>query len=374
MGDIVTLLAERDNHEYSKTLSGHIKRKFRNEIDANGSFRGVAPAGYVITGEKYRKQLTRSDGVCRCPNAKNAPNYHKRCVISAQMVIDAITDCSEGIGTIDLGKRLGMNHTAVAKMIRNPTYSTGRYEIRHRDGSGVYVYRCEPLVKPEVQKAAIAALDARLTGDRAASRAIAKEDFSGAVFCAHCDGKMYRYFSGGNKRVDGGSAPKVRRYRCDGCPKSKSVNANEADSAVNDLMAADEAWWHRSRLIPGDDHSAELTRARDELDGLGARRLPRAEMRAETDRLYDEIERLEALPKTAARTVFERVKDENGRVITEGEHWQAMTMRERRAWLQDHAPVTHYVTVKAAPGRKGAVIADVVYRPTDDELASSEAA
>jgi hypothetical protein len=77
VGDIVTLLAERDNHEYSKTLSGHIRRKFRNEVDANNGFRGVAPTGYAIVGEKYRKQLIPSDGVCRCLNASNAPKYHK---------------------------------------------------------------------------------------------------------------------------------------------------------------------------------------------------------------------------------------------------------------------------------------------------------
>jgi hypothetical protein len=371
VGDIVTLLAERDNHEYSKTLSGHIRRKFRNEVDANNGFRGVAPTGYAITGEKYRKQLTPSDGVCRCANAKNAPKYHKRCLISAQMVREAIADCGTGTSTVTLGKRLGMTPDAVAKMIRNPTYSTGRYEIRHRDGSGVYVYRCEPLVKPEVQKAAIAALEARRTGDNVASRAIAKEDFSGAVWCGHCDGRMYRYFGGGRKRADGTTGPKVRRYKCENCPKS--VKADEADKAVNDLMSADDSWWMRSRLIPGDDHSAELARAQDELDSLGARRLPRAEMLAETTRLYDEIDRLEALPSTPARTVYERARDDNGRVISEGEHWGLMTMPERREWLLSRAAVTHYPTVKSAPGRTGVVIADVAYLPADEDRAEAAA-
>ena len=78
MSRLLSMLAMDDNHEYSKTLSGHVNRKFRNEVDANNGFRGGAPTGYVIAGEKYRKQLIPSDGVCRCPNARNAPKYHKR--------------------------------------------------------------------------------------------------------------------------------------------------------------------------------------------------------------------------------------------------------------------------------------------------------
>ena len=262
-----------------------------------------------------------------------------------------------------------MAREAVGRMIRNPIYSTGRYEIKHRDGSGVYVYRCEPLVKPEVQKAAIAALEARRTGDNVKSRAIAKEDFSGALFCGHCDGRMYRYFGGGGYvRKDGSVSEKLRRYSCQDC--RKSVNADEADRVINDLMATDESWWMRSRLIPGDDHSADLARVRDELDSLGARRLPRAEMMAETSRLYDEIERLESLPSIPARTVFERVTDDNGRAVSEGAHWVLMDMRDRRAWLLSRAAETHYVTVKAAAGRTGAVHADVTYLLTGEELAA----
>lgn len=86
-------------------------------------------------------------------------------------------------------------------------------------------------------------------------------------------------------------------------------------------------------------------------------------MLAETSRLYDEIERLESLPSIAARTVFERVKDDNGRAVSEGEHWMLMDMRDRRAWLLSRATVTHYVTVKAAAGRTGVVDADVTYLP-----------
>jgi DNA invertase Pin-like site-specific DNA recombinase len=380
INDMLTMVLGNADHEYSKKISENVSRAFRR-MDTGGSFRGSVPTGYAVTGEKRAKQLTPSDGVCRCPNAANAPKYHARCLISAQQVIDAIEACGTGTSTLILGKRLGMTADAVAKMIRNPIYGTGRYEITHRcpngcpekDGAhktalkagkaphGVYVYRCQPLVKPEVQKAAIAALEARHTGDNVASRSIAKEDFSGAVWCGlhmQVDGKpgepMYRYYSG----KDGA---RVRRYRCGAC--RASVKADEADKAVNALMASDESWWQRARLIEGDDNAAAIARVQDELDNLGTRRLSRAEHRAESDRLYDELERLQALPSTPARTVYERVKDASGRVMSEGEHWLTMSMPERRLWMLGRAAVSHYPIVKAAPGRTGAVIAEIAYVP-----------
>ena len=120
-------------------------------------------------------------------------------------------------------------------------------------------------------------------------------------------------------------------------------------------------------MIPGDDHSAELARLRDELDGLGARRLPRSEHFAESTRLYDAIERLEGMPVEATRTVLERVKDASGRVMSEGEHWSLMGMSERREWLLSRAAASHYVTLKTTAGRTGAVVLSIVALPDKED-------
>jgi hypothetical protein len=99
-----------------------------------------------------------SDGVCRCPTKETSESkYHERCKITAKQVADAIRDCALGFSTVTLGKRLGMAPSSTRRMIENPLYSTGRYEVRRADGS-TYVHRCEPLIDPDIQKQAIAAI------------------------------------------------------------------------------------------------------------------------------------------------------------------------------------------------------------------------
>jgi len=256
-------------------------------------------------------------------------------------------------------------------MIENPIYSTGRYEVKRADGS-TYVHRCEPLVDPDIHKQAIAAIKARRSGDNVSSRSIRKEDFSGALWCAYCAteagpvGRMYRALSGVQNR----------RYRCETC--HRTVKADEADKAIHREYASDESWWLRRRVIPGDDHSAELARLRDEKDNLSSRGLSRAEERAESDRLWDAIERLEAMPTEPTRTVIERVKDASGRVMSEGDHWMQMDMPERREWILDRATDSHYPLIKAAPtpaGRRptGAVELTIAYAPDRDEMAQDAA-
>ena len=363
MGDLLTMLQGNSDHEYSKKISENVNRAFHRTDKENG-FRGVVPTGYMTAGTRGSKRLMPSDGICRCPTS--GTKYHNRCKITAQQVAEAIKLCASGSSTVILGKRLGMSATATRRLIENPIYGTGRYEIQRADGS-VYVHRCEPLVDPDIQKQAVAAIKARSCGDNVSSRSIKKEDFSGAMWCAYCAteagsiGRMYRALSGKQNR----------RYRCDTC--HRTVKADEADKAIHAEMSSAGEWWFRTRIIPGSDHSAELARLRDELDGLGARRLPRAEMLAETSRLYDEIERLEKLPSQPTRTVVERVRDAQGRSMSEGEHWLLMSLKERREWLLDRASASHYLTLRAVPvpqGRRptGAVELTIVYAPDHDEM------
>jgi DNA invertase Pin-like site-specific DNA recombinase len=368
MGDLLTMLQGNSDHEYSKKISENVNRAFLR-TDKENAFRGVVPTGYTAEGTRGAKRLVPSDGVCRCPTT--GTKYHNRCRITSQQVAEAIKLCASGSSTVILGKRLGMSATATRRLIENPIYGTGRYEIKRADGS-TYAHRCEPLVDPGLQKQAIAAIKARSCGDNVSSRSIRKEDFSGAMWCPYCAteagsvGRMYRALSGKQNR----------RYRCDTC--LRTVKADEADKAIHQEYASDESRWFRMRVIPGSDHSAELARLRDELDGLGARRLPRSEMLAETTRLYDEIERLEAMPSEPTRTVLELVKDASGRAMSEGQHWELMDMRERREWILSRAAASHFPTLKAAStpaGRRptGAVELKIVYAPDRDEMAAEAA-
>jgi hypothetical protein len=114
-------------------------------------------------------------------------------------------------------------------------------------------------------------------------------------------------------------------------------------------MLAERAPWARIVPVPSDDHEAEKTRVRDELDHLGARRLPRAEMLAETARLYDELERLEAMPGTPAR--FELQWGDE----TIGQRWESLDMPGRREWLLSD----FRVRVKGTGKRDGSVTVEI---------------
>jgi DNA invertase Pin-like site-specific DNA recombinase len=353
MGKFSALMAHEQNHEYSITLSGHINRKFRNEIDASGSFRGCPPAGYVAEGEKYRKALVRDSG-------QPAGSACKRHRTAAESVHDAFIDAATGTGTVELGKCLGMTADAVAKMLRNTFYSTGKYPIHRSDGVTVY-HTCEggPLVTVDEQRNAVAALESRLTGDHVASRRLRAEsgyqDFSGALFCpcGTTELGMHRYFNGK-------PGARVRRYRCKGC--GKSVMADNADTAVDAAMRARTDLWMRRRFVPGNNTADELARVKIEYSELSARGLDFDAEDAERDRLRAEIRRLKATEPTPGHHVDEIVTRDDGTFATEGEHWASMSMTERREHLANQDPI---VLVSAAPGRTGAVTVELEYEPYD---------
>jgi hypothetical protein len=131
------------------------------------------------------------------------------------------------------------------------------------------------------------------------------------------------------RRADGAGQPCLRVWASAGLSAScvQDGVAVLAHAWVERLLSGRVGPWLRERVIPGDDNSAELTRVRGELDQLGARRLPRTEMLAETARLYDELERLEAMPQTPTRTV----REVSG--ISEGERWRGLDMTQRRELL-----------------------------------------
>lgn len=306
-----------------------IADKFR-EMDANGAFRGMTPAGYESVGAKYAKRLVPSS--------------------RAQDVRDAFAD-AVSMSTTALGTRLGMTADAVAKMIRKPVYSTGQYTVKRADGVTV-IHRCEPLVTPGIQARAIAAIERRRTGDNVTSRALAKDDFSGALWCHNCGGgTMHRYYGG----KDGAH---TRRYICRKC--RKSVKADNADAAVNEFMSASMGMWIEPVWIDGDDHQAELDRVQMELRELPARGLDDDEEDSERTRLRAERKRLEVLPRTSGHWEG-RMSDKSV-----GALWDAKTTSERRAWAVSGE---FKLWVKATGDRSGNVTVDAEW-DGDDEAAA----
>ena len=353
MHDAWNVITAGENHKKSLDISAHVNRGFR-AMDDRGAFRGQPPAGYEAVGEERHKHLV--------PAASRRSVKRKRKGIqvtvtlpSAQDIRDAFND-AESTSTVKLGKRLGFTPDGVAKLLRSRVYSSGQYPVRRKDGVTV-VHKCEPLVKPEVQARAITAVERRHTGDNVSSRALAKDDYSGALWCGNPDcgrATMHRYYSDGRKNKDGSRRPKVRRYLCRQC--RKSVKADAADAAVNAFMAARKVEWLEPVWMPGNDYQADLDRVNLELRELPGRGLGDEEEDAERARLRAERGRLEALPRETGHWT--------GRLsgISEGARWTGMVTSERRAWLVSGE---FRIYVAAKPGRTGDATVELVYADGD---------
>jgi DNA invertase Pin-like site-specific DNA recombinase len=342
MGAFGTIMKAEGNHDYSKAISDNVSRKFR-VMDAAGYHRGGIPAGYAAEGVKGEKKL--------------APHP-----VAAAIVIESFTDSAAGKSTPKVartfkaaneryGLRLPVTADGVAKMLRSPEYSTGH----HKAGSAC---RCKfaPLVSPAQQKLAVAALEARRTGDNVSSRrgpGEANPDFSGALWCAACGaGRMYRYSGGRKLHKNGSYSPPVRRYHCEAC--GKSVKADAADQAVNDLMSSDRATWYVPFATdPNADRDRALEAVKTALAGLASQGLDRRAEQAARESLWTEQDRLGAIPDQPAETFGVPRRDAEGRALTEGDRWVQFSPAERRDWLSAGEPFR--ILVKSAPGRTGAV-------------------
>lgn len=353
MGGMLTIMTGDADHSYSDSISKNVNRANRKR-DAEGSFRGSVPAGYMVTGVKGAKRLVPDvigEGTRGYP---------------AEVIATAITDAGNGASTVTLGARLGMTTSAVGKLLRNSMYSTGRYVIDRNDGVTVQ-HQTTPLVTPDVQRNAIAGLEARDTSTRALREShrgeTTEQDFSGAVWCPVCENPkpMYRYNGGGKPKADGTPTPRTRRYGCKkivgGC--GKSVDADNCDREIDALMSGRLGPWIVTRWIDGDDHAAELARVKLELKEVGARGLAddeedalKAELRAERDRLaelaaHTEPGHWEARPSGKS----------------EGDRWAELNnAAERRAWLTSGE---FMIYARATGDRSGNVLVNLEYVADD---------
>jgi DNA invertase Pin-like site-specific DNA recombinase len=317
-------------------------------IDEAGGFRGSVPAGYMVTGDKYGKKLV--------PDLAN-----QRGKGSFDDIAQAIRDAGTGTSTLKLGARLGMTADAVGKMLRNTTYSTGLYVVTRENGTKV-AHRTTPAVDPDEQARAIAALEARKTGDFVSTR-INRDDYSTALFCWAClssKGRMQRYFGGRKIKQDGTYSDPVRRYRCMNSECGKSVRADDADLATDELMLSQPIPWMELVHVPGNDHAAEQERVKLELDALSGRGLSDEEEDAERQRLRAERDRLTTLPivRPSTKVVWGSKKW--------SDHWRELDPDGRRTWLRGGA---FRVIVRSADDRSGAVEADIMFSSDDDESA-----
>lgn len=349
MGAFGTVMDGDRHHSYSDQISHNVNRANRLRDEQN-VFRGAIPSGYESVGLDGAKQLVphpvggdaMTAAFVDIANGQSTPAIARR---FKRVNAEYNEDLPEGARRL----RLPETWQGVQKCVHNDLYSTGNYRIQRHDGSE-YVYHGPALVSPAQQRAAIAALNARHTGDNVTSRGIAKDDFSGSLWCGSCGtGRMYRYY-----------ASKRRRYRCDNLECHKTVHGPNTDAELHEQMAGYSAPWYVHRI---EDLNAERDRRianiDEELDNLNrtarVNGWTRQQKRDVEDALFEQRDKLAAIANREPVTLVD-VRHDGERALTEGDHWLTMTMAERRDLLTTG---TVMVYVHATADRSGHVVVDI---------------
>lgn len=226
---------------------------------------------------------------------------------------------------------LPLPNSTITALIRRPVYWTGHYAVTDYTGV-VRETEAEPIVTPELWRAANASLDGR-GSTNPKPRLPSEPDYSTALFCSGCFSPAYRRFDGGKVDPDKARYPsgrgrrdRKRVYYCKVC-KGMVWDADRADEQVEQIMSRIDTPEYDMVWLPGSDHAAELERIRQALRDLGARGLSDDEEDAEKLRLRVERDRLAALPVLPPK----RVLRATGRTM--GQAWDAWTHAERVAHL-----------------------------------------
>jgi DNA invertase Pin-like site-specific DNA recombinase len=318
-GRITTILAQYQNHDYSRVLSGHV-RAGHNRVRANRQalgkgLLGRAPWGYEIQGARYFKVLVPSP-----LGLKYIPEIFDRIVAGESLATVAAWLNAEGAPT---GTRRGRDrgHHAVdkppswsaptvQKIVRNPVYKG-----QMRTKAGDYFGSCEALVSSAVWNAAGKRLDSfpkrgpLNTGKRAM--------LAGVAWCGYCGSAVYRSTS--ETRV---------YYRCAGKVTGKScfmVSLAAADRTVDAIMAANPLPVMKLTLAPGKNYEDELDAIEAQVRALKLGTPGYAEQHAALTAEWGRLRDLDCTPD-------EWKELPTGQ--TWGQLWSALEPCQRGPWLQ----------------------------------------
>lgn len=298
--------------EESKTKKDR-KRISDATIDANGGFRWRVPFGYEIYGEKKHKKIRPT-----AEGKKLIPEIFQRCIDG-----ESFNDIAVWLTSVTDRKWWARS---VSLVIRNPAY------IGHGvDSKKNIIYTCPPVIDAAMfakAEKSIASREQRGPTKSVLDPALLK----GVILCPNCGGDASMNRIGGGTRRKDGTKPNYLYYYCAGKrPHRKScgnmVKLEIADKLFNKIMSWMDEDIYEFKLVPGNNHEAEIEELQFQLDHLSSRKLSRDEIRAEQERLWAEQDRLAALPKTD--DTYEKVSTG----ITFAKNWENLDEPGRRAWL-----------------------------------------
>lgn len=317
MSDVMLALAATRDRQKSRDISLQVTAK-HDSLRAAGSVVGRPAWGYRIVELDGRKVFAPTE-----EGRKYVPQIFDKVIDGASLRDIAAWLTAEGIAT-DTGGKTWHEGYLGNRLIKNPVYRG------QRRNAGML--ETEALVSATTWKAAQLALASRAKPGRAAT-VNAKpmlRPVCGVCFgqkrpgCQNGCSSMYRVFTGNGRN-------RVAYYRCSGSgPQRKGCGApmircDELDQAVTFRMTHDPHPHTTREFVPGDDAEDQITALRLKLD--------KAQTRAESNSLWDEIERLE----NADRKPAHWVERETG--ITRGQHFRSLDDDARRAYMAGWHPV-----------------------------------
>jgi DNA invertase Pin-like site-specific DNA recombinase len=332
-GRVMSLLAMNSNHEYTATLSGHV-RAAKTTIRANGAWDGHPPFGLEAVGDKYRKRLVVTDDGRRV-----IPLVYDRVI--EKMPLSAIAREVAGI----LGRPVWAR--TISGWIRNPAYRGAVSE--YDKATGVYgrvKYRYDPpLVDAATWKRANAELDSRPSNsrgkkyvrhDETAGKKTYTADPAGRsllasiLTCGRCDGPMYRANAVSRRK----SGPDVRclYYRCYGAgPDRRGCGApmvplEQADALAVQLMSGLNIPVQVTILVPGENHNAEIESVKFELRDLDVDEAGYLDKHAA---LMERLTEIRALPVT--EDSWETISGDR----TYADEFRELAPERRNQWMKD---------------------------------------
>jgi len=321
----------------------------RQALTAAGKMWGRPPFGYTTEGDKYdRRMVPTEEGRYYVP-------------LIFEHLIDGWSQRRIAQWLNDEGVRpeSGTWWTrTIGTLVRNPAYMGHRSArdfipadeeekidgkvVRWRYGDtwvtyprwvyGKTIHLCEPLVDAATWRKANEALS-DVRPKRGSHVAANRAMLAGALYCAECeDSPMYRHHSPSPRK--GRARIPMFYYRCRNRAQRAScglmLRMETADEAVDRIMRSRFNTPVMKKRVERGNLAAvekELEEIRFELRRLGSRELPRAEHRAEEDRLWAEEDRIKATP-IVEDTVVEVPTGETYAAV-----WERLPVHERGAWL-----------------------------------------
>lgn len=319
----MTFLTGLMNTEKSKTIQRETRRAY-DRIDANHGVRNRIPGvWYTYQGSEYDKHPVPTK-VCR----DYWPAVLRHCIKGDSAATIAAWLDSEGVRTQKGGK---WNQGTILHLIHNPIFCGRR--LGWDDGA--------PLLKDE----AVVPVDIWLKANEALANrpkrgpvAETNKPMLAKLRCPRCGSPMYR-------KMIGGRLSRRYAYRCEGrgpqrkgCGNLVAYERLEMRVVVN-MLTRNNTPYQTREWTPGTNWDSEIADTIQTMQALNPVKLGIPEYNRRHAELMTALADYQTKNETQATTggwEYTDVLNEDGTVMTEGQHFFGLDRDGRREYLKDH--------------------------------------